>query len=393
MKISAGISRPARIVFVIYSLGGGGAERTTANLSSIFADEGCDVSIVTLSPLASDAYPLQPSVKRFNLGKAGISATGEALAGLRATYERLIALRRVMVELDPDLVIGMMSTANVLAAIASIGLRCAVVGSERIHPPQFPLSSVWSLARRISYRLLDALVVLTTDTAEWAKRHTWTRRIVVIPNQVIWPVPATAGGQIPDAWVRPGRMLLLAVGRLEPQKGFDLLLEAFSRIAASQPLWDLAIVGEGSCRGALSEQASRLRIADRVVMPGRAGDIAAWYQRASLFVLSSRFEGFPNVLVEAMAYGLPSVSFACPTGPSDVIRDGVNGTLVNPEDIEGLAQAMSLLMSDGGAREGLAQDAQLVRSQFAPEEIMPLWKSLVFELARNSRFNVDKTWQ
>jgi glycosyltransferase involved in cell wall biosynthesis len=391
MKTSAGISRPARVVFVIYSLGGGGAERTTANLSSIFADEGCDVSIVTLSPLVSDAYPLQPSVKRFNLGQAGISASGESLAGFRATFERLIALRRVMVKLDPDLVIGMMSTANVLAAIASIGLRCAVVGSERIHPPQFPLSSVWAFARRISYRLLDALVVLTSDTAEWAKDHTWSRRIVVIPNQVIWPVPATAGGQIPDTWVRPGRMLLLAVGRLEPQKGFDLLLEAFSKIAASQPLWDLAIVGEGNCRDALSEQASRLRIADRVVMPGRAGDIATWYQRASLFVLSSRFEGFPNVLVEAMAYGLPSISFACPTGPSDVIRDGVNGTLVKPEDIDGLARAMSVLMSDWGARQGLAQDAQLARSQFAPEEIMPLWKSLVAECVKKSRFNVDKT--
>jgi glycosyltransferase involved in cell wall biosynthesis len=391
MKISAGMSRPVRIVFVIYSLGGGGAERATTNLASIFASEGCDVSIVTLSPLVSDAYLLHPSVNRFNLGKAGMSETGEVLAGLRANFERLIALRRTMVELDPDLVIGMMSTANVLAAIASIGLRCAVVGSERTHPPQFPLSSVWSLARRVSYRLLDALVVLTADTAEWASRHTWSRRIVVIPNQVIWPVPATAGGESPDAWVLPDRMLLLAVGRLGVEKGFDLLLEAFSKIAASQPLWDLAIVGEGSCRGALSEQASRLRIADRVVMPGRAGDIAAWYKRASLFVLSSRFEGFPNVLVEAMAYGLPSISFACPTGPSDVIRDGVNGTLVNPGDIEGLAHAMSLLMSDEGARQGLAQDAQLVRSQFAPEEIMPLWKSLVFELVSKSRFNVDKT--
>jgi glycosyltransferase involved in cell wall biosynthesis len=391
MKKTASISRTPRIVFVIYSLGGGGAERATTNLASIFAGEGCDVSIVTLSPLVSDAYPLHVSVKRLNLGKAGMSEGGEALAGLRANFERLIALRRTVVELDPDLVIGMMSTANVLAAIASIGLRCAVIGSERTHPSQRPLSSVWSLARRISYRLLDALVVLTADTAEWASRHTWARRIVVIPNQVVWPVPATAGGQFPDAWVRPDRMLLLAVGRLEVEKGFDLLLEAFSKIAASQPLWDLAIVGEGSCRAALSEQALRLRVADRVLMPGRAGDIAAWYRSASLFVLSSRIEGFPNVLVEAMAYGLPSISFDCLTGPSDIIRDGVNGTLVNPGDIEGLAQEMSLLMSDEGARQRLAQDAELVRERFAPEQIMPLWNSLAGEFVKKSQFKGDTT--
>ena len=121
---------------------------------------------------------------------------------------------------------------------------------------------------------------------------------------------------------------MLAAGRLAPEKGFNSLIEAYASILQKHPNWNLAIVGEGSERQKLQSLIDAKGITSRVHMPGWAGNMADWYARADLYVMTSSFEGFPNTLAEALAHGIPAVSFDCDAGPRDIIHHGQDGLLV-----------------------------------------------------------------
>ena len=165
--------------------------------------------------------------------------------------------------------------------------------------------------------------------------------------------------------------LLLAVGRLGPEKGFDLLIQAFASLS-NRGDWRLVILGEGADRAHLENLASGLPVA----LPGTQADLSPWYERADLFVLSSRLEGFPNVLLEGLAAGCPAVSFDCPAGPADLIQHGINGELVVAQDVAQLASTLADLMHDPVKRARYASHATESVSRYSVEQIMPLWNQL-----------------
>ncbi len=169
------------------------------------------------------------------------------------------------------------------------------------------------------------------------------------------------------------RHTLVAMGRLVPQKGFDLLLRAFAQCAATYSDWTLRLLGEGAEEKNLRALASELGIGDQVEFAGLVRNAHVVLHRADLFVLSSRFEGMPNALLEAMACGLPVVSFDCPSGPRDVIRHGVDGLLVPPENVEDLATALDQLMSSESERKRLGSSARAVVERFSLERVLRMW--------------------
>lgn len=363
------------LLFVLYSLGAGGAERVTSTLANYWALQGHDVSVVTFTASTVDFYVLDPPIRRISLNLASASiGPGSAV---RANFGRALALRRVLTQQQPDVAIAMMPTANTLLAIAALGLPGLVtLGSERIHPPELSIGRFWGVLRWCSYALLDAVVAQTDRSAAWIRHHTLARRVVVIENPLS-PLPLTKPPLIsPLTLIAPHKQVLLAVGRLEYQKGFDLLLDAFARVARRHLHWQLVILGEGNDRPALERLRLIARLEDRVVLPGRVGNVSDWYDRADLFVLSSRFEGFPNVLAEAMAAGLSVVSTDCPTGPADLVRDGVNGRLVPVDDAVALAEALDGLMANGMARQALGSEARQLSSRLALGRIATRWERL-----------------
>ncbi|MGE4437151.1 MAG: glycosyltransferase family 4 protein [Achromobacter pulmonis] len=372
MPAASDTGRAQRVLLFIHSLHGGGAERVAADLSAHWAAMGREVMVVTQAGTDGDAYALHPQVRREVLHTAG---EGGGLRGIWSNMQRVRALRRVVKAFRPDIVLGMMTTASVLSVLACAGLGCRVIATEHTHPPSQTLSGFWQRLRRLTYPRAARVVALTRGTAQWLERHVPGSRLAVIPNPVHWPLPQGEPVLAPPAGA--GRKRLLAVGRLHADKGFDLLLRAYARLAPSHPDWDLVILGEGGERRALEAQVHEAGLQDRVHLPGRAGNVGDWYQSADLYVLTSRFEGLSNTLLESMASGLAAVAFDCDTGPREIVREGVDGVLVRPNgDVDALCRALDAVMGDEAGRQRMAAAATAVRERFSAARVLGLWEEL-----------------
>jgi glycosyltransferase involved in cell wall biosynthesis len=172
------------------------------------------------------------------------------------------------------------------------------------------------------------------------------------------------------------------MGRLVKQKGFDFLLQAFARCKDIHPEWSLVILGEGEERNDLESMREALGLEGRVEFRGRVKEPATILRQADLFVMSSRFEGFPLALIEAMACGLPVISTDCPTGPSEIIRNEIDGLLITPNNVEVLANAMDRLMANQSERNILGARAVGVVERFGVEQVMNMWDHLIDEVSK-----------
>ena len=370
-----------RLLFLIHSLSMGGAERVAVTLANYWAAKGYTVAVATLSSTSNDFYTLDPSVERIALNTAKPSPN--ILSALSNNFYTLRAVRHLLKVWQPEITISLMSQANVYLALASWGMSGQKIGSEHIHPPMLPLGRVWELLRHLAYGRLDHLVALTEPSATWLQQHTSVKHLSVIANPISWPLPTHPPLREPIKLLRPERKHLLAVGRLAEQKGFDLLLEAFAQITTTFPEWDLVIVGEGPMRESLQAQLEKNGLQNRVCLVGAVGNMAHWYEACDIYVMSSRFEGFGNTLVEAMAHGLAVVSFDCETGPRDIIRNGVDGLLVPNGDVPALINSLSQLMDNAELRYEFGLKATETREKFSIEKIAEKWEEL-FKAVKNA---------
>ncbi len=372
------------VLFLIPSLAGGGAERVTVNLANYWAGKGWRVAIVTLAAVAQDAFALDPSITLIPLNLTDPNRS--IVAKVFRNFKRMMALRKVLFDIQPDVAVAVMDYPCVTLALAARGMTGLVAtGSLHTHPPAVPANAIWRRIHSVAYGQLSAMVALTQETAAWLAANTKARRIEVIPNAVQCPLPDSCPRVEPDAICRPGRKLLLAAGRLAPEKGFDLLIGAFAGLSERHEDWDLAIVGEGAERQRLELEISARGLGPRIFLPGWAGNMADWYRRAELYAMSSRFEGFPCTLAEAMAHGLPAVSFDCDTGPRDIIRNGRDGFLAPKEDASALMAALDRLMGDADLRQRFGCAAKEVRDRFSLQRIAQMWEITFEELLEQHR--------
>ena len=363
-----------RVTLVISSLSRGGAERVLTGMANYWAEKGWTVSLLTLEDASvAPAYPLDGRVTRRGLGL--LRPSRGLLDSILANLRRVRALRRAIAAASPEVVISFMDTTNVLALLACRGMGIPVIFSERTNPqmeiPRWP----WRILQGWVYPKSYKIVVQTRaalDLYSPAIRKNCTN----IPNPVPRPESFSA---LPDdsPTDHPEPRVLVAMGRLHPVKGFDLLLHAWGRIAPRHPQWRLEIWGEGPERDHLAALINSLGLSGRVSLPGVTDDAYGVFARSGIFVLSSRFEGFPNVLCEAMACGVPAVSFDCPNGPGEIIRHGHDGLLVPPGDADGLAEAIAGLIEDPEKRRRLGRHATEVSERFGLEKVMGQWEALL----------------
>ena len=377
-----------RLAIVIHSLDGGGAERTAARMASHWAETGHLVTLITLDSADSDRYRILPEVKRQALDL--MSHSSNPVSAIRNNFRRITALRRAIVAADPQHAIALTDKTNVLTLAACRRLDVPVIVAERTDPRYHQIGRVWSFLRRRLYPQAAALVVQTAAVRDGLRSMMLGRPIYVIPNMVVQDdSQASPGPGLPEVpretsteknvhpFSIPDRKRVLGIGRLMHEKGFDLLIQAFAHTAQRRPQWDLVICGEGAERPRLQQLAEQLGLAQRIFLPGWIDKPNDAFKSADLFVLPSRYEGFPNALLEAMAAGLPVISSDCPSGPYEIVRDGYNGLLVRSESSEWLAAAMDRLMRDADARRLLAEKAPEVLQRFSPERYYARWEAVL----------------
>ncbi|BDU70056.1 glycosyl transferase [Geothrix oryzae] len=386
-------SATPRLVLFTHAITSGGAERVLTTLANAWAAKGWDVILVTLDDgQVPPFYPVDPLVCQVKLAVSRRSAAGQALAEAGADRgvlrwlmrsklatlwnlsRRALRVRHGLMDLDPDLVISFIDQVNILTLVALAGSGIPVIVSERIDPAHHRIGWAWSALRVMTYPWADRLVVQGEGIQKQFHGRV-RRRSRVIPNPVICaPVHA-----VPADTARTGRTLV-AVGRLVPQKGFDMLLKAFARLTPEHPDWKLVIWGEGPERPVLEQLRTELGLEECSTLPGNHPRIYEALAESDLFVLSSRFEGFPNALCEAMATGLPVVSFDCPSGPAQIIRPGLDGFLIPLGDQEALVQALGRLMADASLRASMGARAREVVDRFSLGQILGLWEACIAEV-------------
>jgi GalNAc-alpha-(1->4)-GalNAc-alpha-(1->3)-diNAcBac-PP-undecaprenol alpha-1,4-N-acetyl-D-galactosaminyltransferase len=353
--------------FVVSSLRAGGAERVIARLASDRAEIERTV-LITLDSTATDFY--KPSSKLERVALSMLEPSRSRLHGFAANVGRARSLRRALADSKCDIVVSFVDATNILTLIATYRLGLSVIVSERINPRQINLGWPWRLARRVTYKWASKLVVQTKAVADWGRALMPPERIVIIPN-----------GVEPSRNQNLERQpMIVAAGRLVPQKGFDLLLKAFALVTTKHPDWRVVILGEGPERANLETLARQLNLGGKVVMPGTVPDIAKYLEEASIFVLSSRFEGFPNVLLEAMASGCAVVATDCPSGPADIVRPGIDGLLVPAGDAREISEAVGILMANANLREEMGNAARHVSERFSIEAELFVWDQVISSL-------------
>jgi GalNAc-alpha-(1->4)-GalNAc-alpha-(1->3)-diNAcBac-PP-undecaprenol alpha-1,4-N-acetyl-D-galactosaminyltransferase len=354
-----------KITLVIYAMGLGGAQRVMSILANYWATHGWEVTLITLSGNSRPSfYHLESQVKLVQLGIIGDSPSPLTL--LLTGWRRMGVLREAIIVSKPDAIVSFLNTVNVITLIAIWKLNIPVIVSEHIYPGFTDVNRVWQILMKLTYRHADWVTLLTENALEFYPSNRGYRSIVM-PNPVITPDLAIDPEQL---LVKP---MLIAVGRLQPQKGFDLLIRAFSQLHHKYPDWQLTILGEGPIRAELEELRSQLQSIDRIHLPGQVKNVNAYLRQADIFVLSSRFEGFPMSLCEAMACGVTVLAADCLSGPREIITDGVDGMLVATEDINALACGLDALMSDPVKRQQLAQAAPEILNKFGLEQVMKMW--------------------
>jgi len=371
-------------LFVLSSLAGGGAERVAVNLMRKLDRSRFSPSLAVFEKKGPYFADLPDDVVVYDLRKKS------KLDWPRA----ILRLAHILRDQRHDVIVSFDWHANVVS-LAAAGLArtgTKVVAAVRIHESAAierkpELQGLRGIVRRLVVRLAfrhAACVMANSKEAEEdlaANFRIPRERLRTLHNPLdIAHIEAMANKPIDEHWFPTTKPLVLAMGRLAPQKGFSCLLRAFAQVREEVPC-TLAILGEGPEEGMLQTLARELELGEELVLPGFQENPYKFMRRADVFALSSLYEGFPNVVLEAMACGASVVATRCPSGPEEIIDHGENGLLVEVDDESELAEAILSVLRDPSLCAKLQANAKARAQQFSVDRIVPQFEDLLQTLA------------
>lgn len=362
------------VVLYIDSLKIGGAERVTLTFSRWLKRNGWNPILLTRRSKDFDFYPIPDSIERVVEPEPPPWVSSLRILTFPWRICWLIGwLRKKKI----TLAIGMTTkpAIKLLLAASPLGIPCVV--SERNFPSLKRVQFSWSLLRRLSYPWSVLQIVQTKGTGRWLNSHITESPQLLLPNPVQWPLPKFDPCICPHSWLDDAGVpvdspILLAAGTKINQKGFDFLMQVFASLIEENA--DVHLIILGFSLDINQDQIKRLRelLVDfpraqhQLHFPGKVGNMSDWYEAATIFLLPSRYEGFPNVLLEAMAHGCCCVASDCPHGPADLVSDQINGILMSGSaSVEDWRLVLHQLLVNSNLRKKLANRAILVREIFS----------------------------
>ena len=415
------------VVMVLPDLGLGGSQRVATILLNAWHAQGKRVTLVTLLDDPPDAHHLEVGIERVRLpvllgqqsstsaastshvyrpavriarraGRHAARLLGLVKLDLRAllartmwpilglerflaafypqTFQQISVLRRLFRQTRPRVVVAFLGSTNVTAILAARPLDLTVVISERNDPAIETFDAPWQSLRERYYQWATVVTANSLGALETMKTFVPASKLVHVPN----PVLAAHGG----AGAASRDPVILAVGRLVPQKAFDVLLRAFARGARDLAGWSVEILGEGPLRKELERLAEELGVRQRVVFHGYVSDPGVHYARAGIFALPSRFEGMPNALLEAMGAGLPVIVSDASPGPLEEVTDGKHGLVVAVDDVAALTTALTKLAGDAGLRRAMGEAGRTRSAEHGLERTLAVWQAVVERAVRGT---------
>ena len=354
-----------KICFIVGDLNcSGGTERVTSLIANELAKYNYEIHIFSLKNGDKPFFTVDSSIKIFGLFSGEVSFKKKFIS-------TICGIRNYIKVNQIDTVISVESITCIFAVPGLFGLNINHICWEHFNFNVNLGVKLRDLARKWAAKYCDYIVTLTHRDQEL-----WKNNLSNIRSKIITIVnPSTFEGveHIPDLDFK----IVLAVGRYRYQKGYDLLLQAWSRVTNKKG-WKLVIVGEGEDKQKIIELSKLLKIDDTVEINSSTDNIAQYFKSASFYCMSSRFEGLPMVLLEAQSFGLPIVSFDCDTGPAELIDNGVSGYLVEPENIEKLSEAITKMINlDKDSYLRMCMNAKENINNFKVNEIVKKWLAIL----------------
>lgn len=361
-----------KIGFLINDLNAGGAERATVSLSNKFCEKGHQVEIITFNGTDS-FYPLNDKVNVSSADFDEIEHTA-SIDRLFGSIKRMFRLRSFIKSKELDVLIGMSFSMTWYAVFATILTATFAIGTERNNPYKYKATKLNTFLRKLFYRLCGGYVFQTEKSAEFFTDELRDKDIIIpnaIFNEMIYEL------EPPERREK----VICAVGRLTEQKRFDILIDAFKKIADRFPDYNLVIFGEGELREELEAQIEQLSLKSRVFLPGTNPEAVKLVNRTSVFVLSSDMEGMPNALMEAMAMGVPCVSTRCEMGPEELIENGENGLLVEVGNSEQIAAAIFKYIIDEDFAKKVSANGRKMLKTHSVDVISDKWLEFIKKIS------------
>ena len=378
-----------KISFLLtWAYGMGGLVRTTVNTANHFAEQGHEVRLITFLRHADEPFfPIRPDVEiqplldirpgaergRFEAwarSRPSVLTPAEETFAQHITLYGDYALARTLRSLDADVLITTRPIYNLAAAMWA-PRHTLTIGQDHLNYTKHDRALRWQMKQW--YPRLDAMVTLTD-----ADRRDYQKLLSSAPTTVQAIGNAVSAG--PHPRTTQTEPVVVAAGRLTGQKRFDHLIRAFAVVAQSRPDWSLRIFGDGPSTASLGALITELGVGDHVALMGRTSDTEGEFARGSIMAMSSRYEGFPMVILEAFACGLPVVSYRCPRGPAEMITDGVDGLLIDNGKVDQLADGLLALIRDDDRRREMSANALVTAQRHSIEVVGAQWMQLFDEL-------------
>ena len=370
------MNRKIKILLIISSLGQGGAQRVITYIASYLRKDKYEISIVLYEKKGEYLVEIPKHIRIYDFQK-------------RTPWDffRLIfSTRNLIKEAKPDIVLSFLFYTNIVTGLAVLFLKKSfkIIFSERNYPPEYlrriHFGWIKKCLMKFTYRKADLIIPNSNLTKVALEKifYVQSAKIKTIYNPIdLEKVVGKSHEEVTHPFFEGKHsQVIISVGRLAGQKRFDRLLRVFSLVKNQNENVCLIIIGEGNQRTVLCELAVKLNIHESVEFVGFKENPYAWISKSDIFVLSSDYEGFPNVLLEAMACETPIVSTDCLSGPREIITNGKNGILVPTLDDEGMATAVNTLLNDKEQREKFSNEGFKKVEEFTIGKIIPQYEEL-----------------